>query len=328
MTRILTKSDIAKVLSMADCVDAVEAAFLAHAKGETIAPGVLGTHVTGGGFHVKTAGMTTTSGSYYVAKVNANFPDNPRLRHLPTVQGALLLYDAADGRLLAVMDSAEITRQRTAAAAAVAAKYLARRDSRVITISGCGTQGHAQLAGFKRVFPLERAFAFDVDRGQRERFAQEMSAQLKIAVEPVDDIALALRQSDIAITCTPSHHYYVRAGDLPAGIFIAAMGADSPEKQEIDPALLAKHKLVVDILEQCENVGELHHAIEEGLMTRDDIHAQLGQVIAGKRPGRSSLDEIIIFDSTGTALQDVAAAALVYEKARAAQAGTAFKFLG
>ena len=159
-TRLLTKSDIVAVLSMSDCIDAVEAAFLAHAKGETIPPGVLASHVSGGGFHVKTAGMRT-SRAYYVAKVNANFPDNPRLRNLPTVQGALLLYDAVTGSLLAVMDSGEITRLRTAAASAVAARHMSRRDSETMTICGCGLQGRAHVDAMMAVRPfLTRTRAF------------------------------------------------------------------------------------------------------------------------------------------------------------------------
>jgi ornithine cyclodeaminase/alanine dehydrogenase-like protein (mu-crystallin family) len=105
------------------------------------------------------------------------------------------------------------------------------------------------------------------------------------------------------------------------------MGADSPEKQELDPSLLISNKVVVDILSQCEKVGELHHALESGAMSRDQVHAELGEVVAGRKPGRTSPDEITIFDSTGTALQDVAAAAAVYEKALTANVGTCFNFL-
>src|SRR6185436_14767282 len=181
MTRLLTKSDIAAVLSMSDCIDAVEAAFLAHAKGETIPPGVLASHVTGGGFHVKTAGMKT-SRSYYVAKVNANFPDNPRLRKLPTVQGALLLYDAENGSLLAVMDSGEITRLRTAAASAVAARHMSRRNSETMTICGCGLQGRAHVDAMMAVRPIRRIYAQDVHRKSADAFSREISAARNVSV--------------------------------------------------------------------------------------------------------------------------------------------------
>ncbi|HZQ92644.1 MAG TPA: ornithine cyclodeaminase family protein [Terriglobales bacterium] len=326
-TLLLDRAQIGGLVSFAEYLASVERAFRAHGEGRSLDQGLMHLDADGGEFHVKGGGLQLGR-VYFGFKINGGFHRNWQVYGLPNIVGVIVLCDGSTGLPLAIMDSGEITRQRTAAAAAVAASHLARRDSRVITISGCGAQGHAQLAGMKAVFSLERAFAYDVDRNQRERFAQEMSARLEMPVEPVEDFAVALRQSDICITCAPSHHYYVRAADVPRGIFIAAMGADSPEKQEIDPQLLARYKLVVDILDQCEQVGELHHAIAGGLMTRGDVHAQLGEVLAGKKPGRTSADEIIIFDSTGTALQDVAAAALVYEKALAAEVGTAFRFLG
>jgi ornithine cyclodeaminase/alanine dehydrogenase len=326
-TLLLNRSQIAGLVTFEEYFVAVEQAFRLHAEGRTLGQGLMHLDAEAGEFHIKGGGLGLER-PHFAFKINGGFYGNAKAHGLPNIVGTIVLCDGSTGFPLAIMDSAEITRQRTAAAAAVAAKHLARPTSKVITISGCGTQGHAQLAGMKSVFPLVRAFAFDVDRTQRERFAQEMSERLGMPVEAVDALGPALRESDILITCTPSRHYYVRAEDVPAGIFIAAMGADSPEKQEIEPSLLASRKLVVDILDQCERVGELHHAIEQGLMTRNDIHAQLGEVIAGKKPGRVADDEITIFDATGTALQDVAAAALVYEKATAAGIGTAFRFLG
>jgi alanine dehydrogenase len=137
----------------------------------------------------------------------------------------------------------------------------------------------------------------------------------------VSDLALATRDSDISVTCTTSRRAILHPGDVRAGSFVAAVGADNPEKQEIEPALLAASTVVVDVLEQCATIGDLHHALDAGVMTRADVHAELGEIVAGRRPGRAADDEIIVFDSTGTALQDVAAAALVYERAVAAGRG-------
>jgi ornithine cyclodeaminase/alanine dehydrogenase-like protein (mu-crystallin family) len=185
----------------------------------------------------------------------------------------------------------------------------------VATICGCGNQGRIQLRALVKARPLERAFAFDSDYAQAQRFASELSNELRFEVEAVTDLAQAVGQSDICVTCTPSKDYFLRSEMVAKGTFIAAVGADSPDKQELDPALMQGNKVVVDILEQCATIGELHHALEKGLMTTADAHAELGEVIAGKKPGRASEEEIIIFDSTGTALQDAAAAAIVYEKA-------------
>jgi ornithine cyclodeaminase/alanine dehydrogenase-like protein (mu-crystallin family) len=142
-----------------------------------------------------------------------------------------------------------------------------------------------------------------------------MANELGIEVIAATNLATAARESDICVTCTPSRQAILGAGDVNAGAFVAGVGADNPDKQELDPALLARSAVVVDILDQAVTSGDLHHAIAAGVMTRDDVRAELGEVIAGRKPGRLRDDEIVIFDSTGTALQDVAAAAAVYEKA-------------
>src|SRR6266508_1864999 len=152
--------------------------------------------------------------------------------------------------------------------------------------------------------------------------ATAVADKLSIEVQAVRDLARAVAQSDVCVTCTPSRQFFLKREDVAPGTFIAAVGADDERKQELDPRLFAGHKIVVDVLEQCAAIGDLHHALDQALITRADVHAELGEVVAGKKPGRTSRDEIIIFDSTGTALQDAAAAALVYEKAE--QAGSHF----
>src|SRR5262249_38975908 len=179
-----------------------------------------------------------------------------------------------------------------------------------------------QLKALMKVRALERVYAFDLEYARAERFADELSGELGIEVQAVRDLAPSVRRSDICITCTPSREYFLKREDVAPGTFIAAVGADDERKQELDPLLFAGHMIVVDLLEQCAAIGDLHHALDQGLITSADVDAELGEVVAGKKPGRTSRDEIIIFDSTGTALQDAAAAALVYEKAE--QAGSHF----
>jgi ornithine cyclodeaminase/alanine dehydrogenase-like protein (mu-crystallin family) len=144
-----------------------------------------------------------------------------------------------------------------------------------------------------------------------------MSSDLGIEVLAASDLPTATRSSDICVTCTSSREVILGAGDVNPGAFVAGVGADNPDKQELDPALLARSAVVVDILDQAVTSGDLHHAIAAGVMTRDDVRAELGAVVSGRTAGRLHDDEIVIFDSTGTALQDVAAAAAVYEKALA-----------
>jgi ornithine cyclodeaminase/alanine dehydrogenase-like protein (mu-crystallin family) len=223
---------------------------------------------------------------------------------------------------LAILDSREITSLRTGAATAVAAKYLARADASIATICGCGVQGRSQLAAVAAVRKLTRVYAVDRGRENAVRFAREMSNDLGIEVLAASDLATATRSSDICVTCTSSREVILGAGDVNPGAFVAGVGADNPDKQELDPALLARSVVVVDILDQAATSGDLHHAIAAGVMTRDDVRAELGAVVAGRKAGRLHDDEIVIFDSTGTALQDVAAAAAVYEKALAEGAGS------
>lgn len=324
-TLLLTGHEIAALLTINECMAAVEHAFKLHGEGRTQPPGILGVHARDGGFHIK-AGLLDLNRSYFAAKVNANFPENAKRYGLPMIQGVVVLCDAENGYPLALMDSIEITIQRTGAATSVAAKHLARPDSKTATICGCGNQGRISLRALTKVLPIEMVWAYDRDQSEAQNFALELRKQLGMDIEVVDDLEAAVRQSDVCVTCTPSTQPFLREAFVAPGTFVAAVGADNPEKQELEPALLGRSKLVVDVLEQCATIGELHHALDAGVMTHADVHGELGEVIAGKKPGRTSSDEIIVFDSTGMALQDVVAAAAVYEKAAAQGTGTLIDF--
>jgi ornithine cyclodeaminase/alanine dehydrogenase len=304
---------------------AVEHAFKLHGEGRTQPPGILGVHARDGGFHIK-AGLLDLNRSYFAAKVNANFPENGKRYGLPTIQGVVVLCDGGNGYPLALIDSIEITIQRTGAATGVAAKHLARPDSKTATICGCGNQGRISLRALTKVLPIEVVWAYDRDQSQAQNFAIELGKELGMDVEVVDDLETAVRQSDVCVTCTPSTQPFLSEALVAPGTFIAAVGADNPEKRELEPTLLGRSKLVVDVLEQGATIGELHHALDAGVITRDDVYAELGEVTAGLKSGRTSRDEIIIFDSTGMALQDVVTAAAVYEKAVTEGVGTLVNF--
>jgi alanine dehydrogenase len=321
-TLILKRSEVASLLSLGECIGAVEEAFKLNEEGQSFPPGVLETLTDTGGFHIKSAGLKLAERTYYAAKVNANFPQNMSKWGLPTIQGVIALYDAESGYPLALLDSIEITALRTGAATAVAAKYLARPDSAVATICGCGVQGRVQLKSLAQVLRLEKVYAYDQVEALAGKFAGEMSTELRIEVIPVTDLTRALGESDVCVTCTSSRRPFLMREHVRAGTFVAAVGADNPLKQELDTRLLASNKVVVDVLEQCAAIGDLHHAIAAGVMGKSDVYAELGEIVAGRTPGRTSAEEIIIFDSTGTALQDVAAASIVYQKALSAGKGT------
>jgi ornithine cyclodeaminase/alanine dehydrogenase-like protein (mu-crystallin family) len=311
---------VAALLGLDATMEAVEAVFAAHGAGRTTPPGILSLHAPDGAFHIKAA--IDPTGAYFVAKTNANFPDNPTHAGLPAIQGVVVLCDARDGRLLALLDSMQITLQRTGAATGVAARHLAREGAKSLAICGCGNQGRVSLRAIARVRALQQVWAFDRDFERAREFAVEMSQEVGLDVVPVRDLAEATSQSDMCVTATPATSALLFSHHVAPGAFVAAVGADNPGKQEIDARLLASSKVVVDILEQCAEIGDLHHALEAGAMRREDVHAELGQVIAGKRPGRETEAEIIVFDSTGMGLLDAAAAVLAYESALRTGAGT------
>ena len=311
---ILTRADVSGLLSLEDCIVAVEDAFRQHALGTAVAPGVLGVHADAGAFHIKAAGVRAPR-PYFAAKINGNFPDNAIRHGLPTVQGVIVLADLATGTPLSIMDAIEITMLRTGAATAVAAKYLARDAPSVVTIAGCGVQGRAQLRAVAAVRRIVEVFAYDADEGIARRFADEMRALTGVPTHVAATLATAARASDVIVTCTTASRPILARADVRAGSFVAGVGADNPEKQELDPALLASARVVVDVLEQSATIGDLRHAIAAGTMTRADVYAELGEIVAGVKPGRTRADDVYVFDSTGMALQDVVCAALAYERA-------------
>jgi alanine dehydrogenase len=306
---VLSRADLAALMQFGDYVEAVADAFRQHAEGRAVLPPAMEIRADGGAFHVKGARL----GDYVAVKTNSNFPDN-RQRGLPTIQGGILLFDAG-GTLLALIDSIEITIKRTGAATAVAARYLARSDSRVATIVGCGAQGRVQLEALRHGLDIRRVFAVDNNRAAAEKFASEIVAQSLDAEVPAT-LSDATLQSDIIVTCTTAHVPYLGISDVRPGTFIAAIGADNPQKSEIEPELMAHARVVADVREQCAVMGDLHHALRAGTMTETDVHAELGELIAGRRPGRASADDIMIFDGCGLGIQDAAAAGRAYQRAR------------
>jgi len=323
---LLTRKEISALLTLDECIAAVEDAFRQHGQGKTTAPRVLGMPSGDGGFHIKAA-MLGASPAYFATKINGNFPSNLQRFGLPTIQGLIILCDAVNGSPLAVMDSIEITSLRTGAATAVAARYLARSNAKTATICGCGNQGRVQLRALRRILSLDHVYVFDVNAAQAQRFAGDLTRELPgVAIEAVEDLADAVGKSEVCVTCTPARRYFIHKDYVAPGTFLAAVGADNEDKQELDPELLVGNKVVADILDQCVAIGDLHHAIAAGLLQPASVHAELGEVVAGKKPGRTSPEEITIFDSTGTALQDVAAAALVYERATTQGHGRRLRF--
>lgn len=315
-TLVLTRKDVSGLISLHECIDAVEQAFMLYGQGKAAPPGVLAVHANNdGAFHIK-AGVMSLDQNYFVAKTNGNYPQNPSTFGLPTIQGVAVVCDANNGRVLCLMDSIELTILRTGAATALAAKYLSKRNAKVLTIWGCGVQGRISARMISSIRELETIYLYDIKRSTAESAADELRKDIRASVVVIDEPFRATLKSDIIVTCTTSRKPIIDQGHLKPGAFLAAVGADNEHKHEVHPALMRSSKVVVDLLEQASRIGDLHHAIDAGLMRKEDIHAELGDVISGKKPGRTSDDETFVFDSTGMALQDVAVAAIVYRKAK------------
>jgi ornithine cyclodeaminase/alanine dehydrogenase-like protein (mu-crystallin family) len=321
-TLVLTRPQVGAFMTAADYLAAADEAFRALATGRATAPPPMHIPTEGGGFHAKGARLQTAGGRDYVAvKVNGNFPSNPKTNGLPTIQGVIALSDATNGSLLAVMDTIEITLRRTAAATALAATCLARPDANTLAIIGCGDQARAQLSALANEFRLRKVVVWDIDADAATAFAADASAHLGFAAVRANTLREATLEADIVVTCTTAVRPILNSADIRPGTFIAAVGADHPHKSEIAPGLMARAKVVVDVLEQCAVMGDLHHAIAAGVMTTRDVHATLGALVVGQQAGREDDEEITLFDSTGTAVQDIAAAARVYECALAERVG-------
>lgn len=326
--RLFSRSQVEALLDLDSAIAAVEEGFRRLGAGDPPASGVLGLHPPGGGFHLKAAVFPGGAAGrlYLAAKLNANFPGNPVQHGLPTIQGLVELFDAADGVPLAVLDSTAITILRTAAATAVAVKHLARPDVTTLAIVGCGAQARAQVAAVSRVRRLSRVLVCDVDRTAAERFAERMSEELAIGVTVASDVHSASCASDVIITCTPAGAPILTAADVRPGSMVAAVGADSEHKSELEPALLAAARVVCDDRDQCARIGDLHHALAAGVMTIGAVGPDLGEIVAGVGSVGPAASDIVVFDSTGLPFQDVVASAIVFERGVERGVGLPFAF--
>lgn len=254
------------------------------------------------------------------------YPDNPAKHNLPTVIALIILSDPNNSYPLAIMDGTEITSLRTGAAGGVAVKYLARKGSRVIGMVGAGRQARTQLMAIREVMPkIDLVKVYDIRLEASRQYAEEMGARLNLNVKPVSTVAEAA-DADIIVTVTLGTGPIVLKKHVRPGAHVNGIGADAAGKQELEGALVASAKVIVDDIEQASHSGEINVPIRKGEFKVSDIHCTLGEVIAGMKEGRQSDEEITIFDSTGLAIQDIVCAKLAYEKAKDRKV-TTFDFL-
>ena len=293
----------------ADAVEAVREAFVAHARGEWLMPSkVYVPAPPDGDFRA----MPARGGGYALLKWVTSFPGNPE-RGLPTVGGIVLLSDAADGRLLAQLDAGAVTALRTGAAAVLAAETLAAGDGPAAVV-GCGVNGRAVARTF--LARGREVLLWDRDAARSAAVAEELGA----GTAGTREEALG---ADVVATVTPGREILFPAESLRAGQHVSLMGADGPGKAEIAVEELARARVVVDEWEQASHNGDISRAVEAGELGRNDV-TELGRILLGEAPGREDALDITLFDSTGLAVQDLAIAALVYERHRSNDADPAF----
>jgi len=315
---LLSESDVKKLLTVSDVIKATEFAFKSDAEGKTVMPCKVYVDLPqhGGDFRAMPSYIDKSAGIKWVSVYPNNFRKN-----LATVCALIIYSDPDTGYPLAVMDGTYITNMRTGAAGAIAAKYLAKKNASTLGLVGAGEQAKTQLMATKELFPnIEKVLVFGKD-GTDAKFAQEMGKTLNLNIQAVKSIEEAVK-ADIVVTTTPSREPIVKSEWVLPGTHINAIGADAQGKQELDPEILKRGKLVIDSWEQASHSGEINVPISKGIIGKEDIAATLGDVVAGFKQARESDDDITIFDSTGLAVQDLSTARTVYDKALKSGQGT------
>jgi alanine dehydrogenase len=305
-TLLLDRSAIKTLIKMADVVNVVEEAFRMCGEGKGKMPAKTYLSLEHGDFRAMPASLPGCAGMKWV---NVH-PQNPS-RGLPSIMGILIYSDPETGYPLAIMDATEITAYRTGAAAAIASKYLARPDSHTIGIIGAGFQAHAQILAHTELFNTVSVNVFDVSQAAADRLMQSLP-QLPIRNCSIQE-AVA---SDIVCTLTPSRDPIIKREWIVPGTHMNAIGADAPGKQELDPMILKEAVVVVDDMKQASSSGEINVPVQKGIYSIDEVCGTLAEIVVGKKKGRTDNKAITVFDSTGIAVEDIAVAKLLFEKAQ------------
>lgn len=321
-TLLLGPDEVAACLDLDEAIDAVATAFAAHHRGETVMPAksYIDLPDTDGDFRAMPAYVDDGAGLKWVN----SHPDNPDEHGLPTVMGVMIYSDPATAFPLAVIDGTTLTRLRTGAAAGVATETLAREDAATVGLVGAGAQAHTQLDAVARVRDIEHVVVADLSEEALDRFvAREQDRDVTVERGTAEEAA----GCDVVSTTTPSREPVVERDWLRDGAHVNAMGADAAGKQELAPAILRDAVVAIDDWEQCRHSGEINVPLAAGAIEEDDVDAELGAVVAGEAPGRRDTDDVTVFDSTGLAIQDVAAARVCYERASDEDEGRAVELV-
>jgi alanine dehydrogenase len=325
MSLLLTRAEIRQVVTTDDAVRVVEEAFRAYGEGRVNMPPKSYLSLPRGDFRAM-FGEIELDGRWVCGLKWVNVhPDNP-LRRLPTVMAKIILNDPETGLELADMEGTLITDMRTGAAGAVAAKYLARPEADTVGLVGAGVQAWYGLEALRLVRRIRLVKVWSRKRANAQALAERAAAELELKCQVAETAEEAVRGADIVLTTTPSRSPIVRSEWVSPGAHVNAIGADAPGKQELEPQLLKRSRIVVDDLTQAVHSGEINVPLAEGALAKADVAASLGEVVAGLKPGRQTPEEITVFDSTGLIIQDLAVAELALRLCRERGLGREVEF--
>lgn len=322
MPLILNRDDVIKVLEMKDCMEVVEKAFAELANGTAVLP--LRTPITPpDGLSLYMPAYLKELGAL-ACKVVTVYKNNPTKHNMPTVIGKVLLQDPETGDVVCIMDGGYLTAVRTGAVSGVATKYLARKDKgQAVGIFGAGVQAKMQLWAVAEAREISKAYVYDLSDKAVAGFVTEMTAKLDLGITKVTSPDQILENCDIICTATSSATPIFDGGKVRKGTHINGIGSHTPNARELDTNIVKKSRLVADSYEAClKEAGDIMIPIEEGAIDKSHMYAELGEVVTGKKPARQNDDEITLFKSNGLAIQDVATAKLVYDKAIEGGIGT------
>ncbi|MFC7167311.1 ornithine cyclodeaminase family protein [Halospeciosus flavus] len=325
-TLLLDKDDVEQNTPMAELVSAVEDAFTAYERGDAQMPAKSYVDLPQYNGDFRSMPAYLDAGEWDAAGVkwvNVH-PDNPDRYDLPTVLGTMIYSDPENAYPLSIMDGGQLTMKRTGAAAAVATNYLAVEDASSMGIVGAGVQSYTQLEAISKIRDIEEVVVSDLEEERVARFIEHFGDDFDVRAGPISEAG----HCDVLSTVTPVESPIVQAEDVGDHTHINAMGADAAGKHELADDLLLAAKIVIDDHEQCTHSGEINVPYAEGTLTDDDIYGEIGQIVTDKKEGRTADDGVTVFDSTGLAIQDVAAAHVVYEHAKQHDIGTGFDLLG
>ena len=326
-TLLLSKNDVESILTMEGVIETVKDGYRAFEEGRVQQPDIVSMEMPEYNGETDIKSCYNEGNKSISVKTASGFFDNGKKNTLPTMIGVIQVFDGQTGALLCVMDGSLITGIRTGAAGAISSELLARKDAKTVCVIGGGGQARMQVYGHCKVRDIKTVKAFSPYPPELAQYKKDVEAETGAEVIICATVEDAAKDADIIITTTPSKEFLLPAEVVKAGTHIVAVGADMAGKNEVDPKLFKDAKVINDNIAQCISRGETRNAVIAGVIKEEDIYAEIGEILTGRKPGRTDDAEITIFDTTGMAIQDNVTAMNVYLTAKKKGIGQYFEFL-